>query len=46
MESKYWDVLYRLNIDFEEGIPAKFPGDAMGVLVSESGREIEGCDYN
>lgn len=39
-------VCQRLEIDFEEGIPAVFPSRTHGIVVSASGHEINGCIYN
>lgn len=38
-------VARTLEIDFEEGLPAKFPSRTRGIRVSQSGREIDGCEY-
>lgn len=35
----------KLEIDFESGIPAKFPSRTRGIRVSETGHEIEQCIY-
>ncbi|PFG28039.1 Uncharacterised protein [Corynebacterium renale] len=33
----------KLQIDFEEGIPARFPSRTRGIIVSRTGHEIDGC---
>ena len=38
-------VAQTLEIDFEEGLPAKFPSRTRGIRMSQSGREIDRCDY-
>ncbi|GAB3947944.1 hypothetical protein [Corynebacterium tapiri] len=38
-------VSAKLEIDFEEGVPAKFPSRTRGIRVSQTGHEIEGCIY-
>ncbi|SER71485.1 hypothetical protein CCYS_02385 [Corynebacterium cystitidis DSM 20524] len=35
----------RLEIDWEPGIPAKFPSRTRGIIVSATVHEIEGCIY-
>ena len=43
------DEMYKvsrmLEIDFEEGFPAKFPSRTRGIMVSSSGHEREGCIF-
>lgn len=34
-----------LEIDFEEGVPAKFPSRTRGIVVSPTGRLTEKCIY-
>ncbi|ACR16852.1 hypothetical protein I6J22_06215 [Corynebacterium kroppenstedtii] len=35
----------KLEIDFEEGLPARFPSRTRGIRVSRTGNEINGCIY-
>ncbi|GAB3947579.1 hypothetical protein [Corynebacterium tapiri] len=38
-------VSAKLEIDFESGVPAKFPSRTRGIRVSQTGHELEGCIY-
>lgn len=39
------DVSERLEIDFEDEFPAKFPSRTRAIMMSASGSETKGCGY-
>ncbi|MBV7282280.1 hypothetical protein [Corynebacterium sp. TAE3-ERU30] len=44
-EDEFRSICDLLEIDLEEGFPAKFPSRTRGILVSPGGREFKECDY-
>lgn len=44
-EDEIRKISIRLEIDFEEGFPARFPSRTRGIMVSPTGSECEGCVY-
>lgn len=44
-EDDFDTIVDTLEIDFEPGIPAKFPSRTRGILISKTGHEVDGCIY-